>query len=126
MSFHLSSKDLRVETHDGRSYLVGQATREDGSHNDVRLCLDEILGNDNGQCPPLGPQSSFPNFQAGHFQWDGENFTGSAQNISFSIEGGGAVPVLRAELQNAEGHYQGADVNLSERVENVNGNLVFQ
>ncbi|KAL0630535.1 hypothetical protein Q9L58_010618 [Maublancomyces gigas] len=109
MSFHLTSSDLRVESHDGRSYLVGRATRADGSHNDVRLDLDGILGNDNG-----------------HFQWDGENFTGSARNVSFSIEGGGAVPVLRAELQNAEGHFQGADVNLSERVENVNGDLVFQ
>lgn len=61
----------------------------------------------------------------GRFEWDGVNFTESAQNISFKIEGGGAVPVLRAELRNAEGNYQGADVNLSERVENENGNLVF-
>lgn len=53
------------------------------------------------------------------------NFTESAQHVSFSIEGGGAVPVLRAELRNAEGNYQGADVNLSERVENDNGNLIF-
>lgn len=126
MSFHLTSSDLRVESHDGRSYLVGRATRADGSHNDVRLNLDEILGNDNGQYPPLEPQLPSPNFKTGHFRWDGENFTGSARNVSFSIEGGGAVPVLRAELQNAEGHFQGADVNLSERVENVNGDLVFQ
>lgn len=64
-------------------------------------------------------------FRTGRFEWDGVNFTESAQNVSFSIEGGGAVPVLRAELRNAEGNYQGADVNLSERLENENGNIVF-
>lgn len=65
------------------------------------------------------------NIPTGRFEWGGVNFTESAENVTFSIEGGGAVPVLRANLRNAEGNSQGADVNLSERVENDNGNLVF-
>jgi len=61
----------------------------------------------------------------GQFQWDGENFSHSAQNVSFSIEGGGEVPVLRAELQNMDGEWVAHDVNLAERIENQNGEFVF-
>lgn len=53
------------------------------------------------------------------------NFTETAENVTFSIEGGGAVPVLRANLKTADGGRRGADVNLSERVENNDGHLVF-
>ncbi len=53
------------------------------------------------------------------------DFAASAQNISFSIEGGGALPVLRASLQDTAGGYVDADLNLAERIENSNGQFVF-
>jgi len=34
----------------------------------------------------------------GNFVWDGEGFSGSAENVHFTIEGDGEVPVLRATL----------------------------
>jgi hypothetical protein len=63
---------------------------------------------------------------AGHFQWDGVNFSESAEDVHFAIEGGGEVPVLRARLANVNGEYQDADVNLSERIINVDGQFQLQ
>lgn len=53
------------------------------------------------------------------------DFSETAQNITLSIEGGAAVPVLRAILQSADGEWCEADVNLAERLENINGQLEF-
>jgi hypothetical protein len=61
----------------------------------------------------------------GHFQWGGENFSHSAEDTFFDIEGGASVPILRAGLRNEEGDVNGADVNLSERIGNDNGSFVF-
>ena len=61
----------------------------------------------------------------GNFQWDGSNFSESAENITFGIEGGGEVPVLRADLKDREGNLQHRDLNLAERIENQNGRFVF-
>ena len=61
----------------------------------------------------------------GHFQWDGENFSHSAQGAHFAIEGDGSVPVLRAELFDAEGNAQSRDVNLAERISNNDGQFNF-
>ena len=63
--------------------------------------------------------------RTGCFEWGGVNFSESAQNITFSIEGGGEVPVLRAELQDTEGEWHSRDINLAERVVNRNGEFVF-
>ncbi|KAI5818233.1 Cyanovirin-N [Pyronema omphalodes] len=105
MSFHLSGNDFRIEG----SELVGYLNDQEGNPRDFRFNLDEVLGNDDG-----------------HFSWGGQNFSQSAQNISFSIEGGGEVPVLRATLQNGNGDWCESDVNLAERLENINGELQFQ
>lgn len=51
-------------------------------------------------------------------------FADSGQNFSFSLEGDG-VPILRAELMNVEGEAIPCDINLSERIENQNGQFVF-
>jgi hypothetical protein len=61
----------------------------------------------------------------GHFQWGGENFSHTAANTFFDIEGGESVPILRAGLKNEEGDWTEADVNLSERIGNDNGSFVF-
>ncbi|KAL7271238.1 hypothetical protein RUND412_006006 [Rhizina undulata] len=108
MSFHLTSSNIRVENEGGRTHLRADAEAEDGSKRQADVDLDRVLGNNDG-----------------HFQWNGENFTESAKDVKFSIEGGGAVPVLRAQLRTANGEWREADVNLAERIDNVNGDLVF-
>ncbi len=51
-------------------------------------------------------------------------FADSGQNFSFGLEGDG-VPILRAELFNVEGEAIPSDINISERIENQNGQFVF-
>ncbi|KAI5804601.1 Cyanovirin-N [Geopyxis carbonaria] len=106
MSFHLSAENLVLI--DGHILQAALRT-EDGEMRESQIDLNEFIGNDNG-----------------YFQWDGANFGASAQNVSFNIEGGGEVPVLRAELQDEEGNWTGADINLSERISNINGQFVFE
>lgn len=62
-------------------------------------------------------------YLAGRFEWGGSGFSNSAQNISFNMEGDASV--LRAELNNTQGQFVPADVNLSERLVNQNGQFVF-
>lgn len=88
-------------------------------------------------CDPLASYQSVAIFyldygQANHlhltgrFLWGGNDFAGSAEDISFAIEGEDNVPVLRARLQNSEGELFDADVNLGEHVTNNNGTLEYQ
>ncbi|PYH49942.1 CVNH domain-containing protein [Aspergillus saccharolyticus JOP 1030-1] len=106
MSFHLSASEVRI---DDNHILVAVLRNEEGNEIESRLDLNEYLGNNEGR-----------------FEWGGNGFSETARQVSFSIEGGGEVPVLRAELANSEGEYFPADVNLSEHIENDNGNLVYQ
>jgi hypothetical protein len=53
------------------------------------------------------------------------NFSHSVENVEFQIEGGGEVPVLRCFCRDSEGNEFARDVNLSERIENQNGQFVF-
>ncbi|TDZ34327.1 Cyanovirin-N-like protein [Colletotrichum trifolii] len=105
MSFHASAQEIRVD--DGH-ILRAQLANGDGEWNDVEVNLNDFLGNDNGS-----------------FQWGGQGFSNSAEDIHFTLEGDDNVPILRARLFNLEGEAVDADVNLSERVGNDNGNFVF-
>ncbi|TGZ82086.1 Cyanovirin-N [Ascodesmis nigricans] len=104
MSFHLSGENIRVRG----AILKAQLRNMGGELVDAEINLDEFIGNNDG-----------------NFEWGGENFSQSAENISFSIEGGGEVPVLRADLRDCEGNYHHRDINLSERVENIDGRFEF-
>ena len=53
------------------------------------------------------------------------DFSGSASDITFDMEGDGSVPVLRAHLNPYEGDPVEADVNLAECIGNDCGTLVF-
>jgi len=105
MAFHLTSKDIYIE--EGH-ILVGRLRNDRGEYVESRLDLNSCLGNDGG-----------------HFQWDGEGFSQSAQNVRYAVEGGGQVPILRADLVGRDGELSGADINLAERIQNQNGNFVF-
>ena len=52
-------------------------------------------------------------------------FSKTAENIHFAIEGGASVPVLRARLRKLDGSYVDSDVNLAERIKNVDGRFVY-
>lgn len=65
--------------------------------------------------------------EIGQFQWDGQNFSDSADNVEFNLEGDedDQVPILRAELQPVEGEPIAADINLAERIANIDGEFKF-
>ncbi|KAI9052069.1 hypothetical protein LZ554_004322 [Drepanopeziza brunnea f. sp. 'monogermtubi'] len=106
MSFHASAQDIRVEDN---HILKATLTNAAGEPVEAELDLNDCIGN-----------------QDGRFEWGGQGFSDSGQNFSFSIEGGEAdLPILRGELSNVEGEPVACDINLSERIENRDGELVF-
>ncbi|KAK3492592.1 Cyanovirin-N [Neurospora hispaniola] len=105
MSFHVTAEDARIEVRDNRTILFARLRREDGEWNDASYELDQIIGNNDG-----------------HFQWGGQNFTETAEDIRFHPkEGAAEQPILRARLRDCNGEFHDRDVNLTEIVENVNG-----
>ena len=74
---------------------------------------------------PFEFRATHADHYAGQFYWDGANFSGSAEDVEFTIEGDGSVPVLRATLTDQEGNGQRRDVNLSERISNNDGNFNY-
>ena len=104
MSFHSSAEGITVDHH----ILRAQLRNEDGNNVEAEINLDDYVGNNDGR-----------------FEWGGNGFSQTAENIHFSIEGGDSVPVLRARLQNLEGDFVDADLNLAERFSNENGRFVF-
>ncbi|KAJ5165568.1 Cyanovirin-N, partial [Penicillium coprophilum] len=105
MSFHASASNIELE--DGH-ILKAVLRNEDGDEEESTLDLNDHIGNDNG-----------------HFQWEGGDFQSSADDISLELEGDDNLPILRATLNDVEGEGQAADINLSERIGNDNGRLVF-
>ncbi|RYP09770.1 hypothetical protein DL765_008326 [Monosporascus sp. GIB2] len=105
MSFHISAEEIAV--HDGH-ILRARLRNENGDMVDAEINLDNYVGNDNGR-----------------FDWSGNGFSQTAEDIRFSIEGGESVPILRARLKNVDGEFCDADLNLSERISNQNGSFVF-
>lgn len=106
MSFHHSAEDIKIEDN---HILVAKLADSEGEMQDASIDLDEYIGNNDGS-----------------FEWDGQNFSGTAEDVEFHIEGDGDVPVLRAKLNNADGEPVDADINLGERIVNDNGAFVFE
>lgn len=52
-------------------------------------------------------------------------FNNAAEDVYLSFEGDDNHPILRARLQNVDGNWIEADVNLAERVGNSNGEFSF-
>jgi hypothetical protein len=61
----------------------------------------------------------------GTLYWDGEGFGNSSEDVRFSLEGDGSVPVLRASVRDNDGNMHERDLNLSERLGNNDGNFVY-
>lgn len=63
-------------------------------------------------------------YLSGKFTWGAKDFSHSAQNVTFHIEGEAGVPVLRAELD--EDNTRSPNINLSEHIENVGGKFQYK
>ncbi|GMG09975.1 unnamed protein product [Aspergillus oryzae] len=50
-SFAESSRDVRIENRGPETWLVCEAQAEDGSWQPAEINLDDVIGNDDGQCP---------------------------------------------------------------------------
>ncbi|KAK4160248.1 Cyanovirin-N [Cladorrhinum sp. PSN259] len=105
MSFHLSAQDIRLE--DG--HILKARLHNGDDHVDAQIDLNTFIGNDDG-----------------NFQWDGRDFSHSAEGISFSLEGDDNVPILRAGLRDNDGNVQWRDLNLSERLGNSGGSFNWE
>lgn len=105
MSFHLSAEDIRVEDN---HILRARLRKEDGEWVDAEMDLNEYIGNENGM-----------------IHWDGQNFSLSAEDVTFHIEGGAQVPVLRTHLRSRDGEAFSRDVNLAERIGNNDGRFEY-
>ncbi|EER29394.1 hypothetical protein D8B26_008124 [Coccidioides posadasii str. Silveira] len=102
--FQKSSKDIQLLS---EHILAAECEVPGSGYNHSEMDLDNCLGDDNG-----------------NFQWGGRNFHSHAHNIIFHPDEGVAhVPVLRADL---DGGSKQSNVNLGERIGNVNGHLVFR
>ncbi|KAJ4288886.1 hypothetical protein N0V88_007219 [Collariella sp. IMI 366227] len=106
MSFHASAQDIRLD--DGHM-LRARLYNVNGEEVDAEVDLNQFIGNNDG-----------------NFEWGGENFSGSAEDINFSLEGDDNVPILRAGLMNMEGELVYRDINLSERIGNNDGQFEFR
>ncbi|KAH8431914.1 CVNH domain-containing protein [Aspergillus melleus] len=106
MSFHYSAKDIHIEDN---HKLVALLADSEGEMQEASIDLNEYIGNNDGS-----------------FEWEGQNFSETAEDVEFHIEGDGEVPVLRAKLNNADGEPVDADINLAERIVNDNGEFSFQ
>ncbi|KAJ4359497.1 uncharacterized protein N0V89_000052 [Didymosphaeria variabile] len=107
MSFHYSAEEGSIRVDDNH-ILRARLQRADGEWQDAEIDLNNHIGNENGS-----------------FFWDGNNFSDTAQDVHFAIEGGGEVPVLRATLLNEDGEGVQRDLNLSERIQNYDGTFSF-
>ncbi|KAF1915655.1 CVNH domain-containing protein [Ampelomyces quisqualis] len=105
MGFHYSAEDIRI---DDDHMLRARLQRADGEWNDAEIDLNNHIGNDNG-----------------HFVWDGEGFSGSAENVYFSLESDGQAAVLRATLFDGDGNGEERDLNLGERIGNNDGEFSY-
>lgn len=118
MTFLQSAENVRVD--DGH-ILRASLRNGEGNLQDAEFDLDQIIGNHNGTPILFHDLLHITDINlAGVFSWEGQNFSGSAQNISFNIEGEN-IPVLRAELNDGEGNWVARDINLGEKLENNNG-----
>ncbi|KNG50460.1 cyanovirin-n family protein [Stemphylium lycopersici] len=105
MTFYHTAEDIHID--DGH-VLKARLQKADGEWEDAEIDLNNHIGNDNG-----------------NFVWDGENFSESAEDIHFALEGDGDVPVLRATLMDVEGNGQARDLNLGERISNQDGSFCY-
>lgn len=103
MSFHLSSKSIELQ-HNG--HLVASCCNKSRVFRSSTLNLNLHLGNKNGV-----------------FEWGGVNFAKTARDVVVVTHGSSVV--LHAKLRTTKDHWRDARVNLSNRIANHDGVLVY-
>ncbi|CAI7615900.1 unnamed protein product [Penicillium bialowiezense] len=107
MSFHKSAQKIQIHSKDGSTVLSAVLVNDKGESSQQEIRLDDHLG-----------------VMDGWFSWDGENFTGSADNLTFEMTEDGAC--LRANLRKRDGsHREDQTVCLSDRLSNDNGKFKY-
>ncbi|ROV94269.1 hypothetical protein VMCG_08623 [Cytospora schulzeri] len=106
-NFHHTAEIPSIRVENGHM-LHARIIKADGEHVHSQFNLDRCIGN-----------------QDGHFAWGGENFSQTARDIRFHIEGENQ-PILRASLEQVNGEWHDRDINLTERIMNRDGQLVFE
>ncbi|KAK3817668.1 MAG: Cyanovirin-N [Benniella sp.] len=103
MSFQETSKNINlVDDH----ILSASCQGEDGSWQDSSIDLDHFLGNNDGS-----------------FNWDGKDFSQSAGGAIIQEHEGKLSLVCVLRQNNYE--WKEASIDLSDRIYNSNGNLVY-
>ncbi|PYH80261.1 Cyanovirin-N [Aspergillus uvarum CBS 121591] len=104
--------------------------QESAVHGSIRLegpFLHALLRDAHGQEHPAHIDlNHFIGNIDGHFQWGGHNFFETARGVHFDIEGGAHVPVVRGELRDEHGNWHVRDINLAERLFNIDGHFEFR
>lgn len=108
MSFHHSADIPSLRLNDQR-LLIGRLRDNAGSFQGAAIDLNTCLSNNQGQ-----------------FFLGGEGYIRSCSDVTVGMEGGGNAPVLRAQLKTPSGAWLSANVNLAERIKNINGHFVFE
>ncbi|KAI5458331.1 Cyanovirin-N [Mariannaea sp. PMI_226] len=106
MSFQHTAQNIYLQ--DGH---ILRARLEDfgGNWVDAEIDLNNYIGNNYGS-----------------FEWGGAGFANSAESISLSLEGQDSVPILRANLKDGHGNAIPRDINLAERIGNIDGHFKFR
>ncbi|KAE8324366.1 Cyanovirin-N [Aspergillus sergii] len=104
-NFYASAQEVRL---DG-SVLVARLRNDNGDWENAQIDLNDHIGNDGGR-----------------FVWRGKNWFATAEDVEFGFKGADNVPVLSALLRNRGGQLVLADINLGERLINVDGHFEFQ
>lgn len=134
MSFHGSAQNIRLD--DGH-ILKAELANVDGEWVETEIDLNGVIGNANGNFEWGGQGTSYlsqdsficriisPSLLTLTSSLYDADFAGSAQNISFGLEGDDNAPILHAALVNEDGDAVDANINLSERLGNDNGSFSF-
>ncbi|KAB8203793.1 Cyanovirin-N [Aspergillus parasiticus] len=104
-NFHASAENVRL---DG-PVLSARLLNANGNWEDANIDLNGCIGNEDGR-----------------FVWERENWFGTAEDVELRFEGPENAPILRALLRDRDGQLVPADINLGERLGNVDGHFEFQ
>lgn len=150
-NFHHTAEipSIRVEGH----FLYSRVLKADGEHVPAQIDLDTCVGNDNGKYTnpktqisggttkltgkqdtssgvvrvrpsPISPDTYIEVCKDADEDLI-TDFSETARDIRFHIEGENQ-PILRASLRQINGEWEDRDLNLTERILNQDGHLVFQ
>ncbi|KAF2676343.1 Cyanovirin-N [Lentithecium fluviatile CBS 122367] len=119
--FHISTEDISF---DG-SVLKALLFDEEGEAHDAEIDLNNILGNDKGSFS-WGGSGSPPFLRNCVTNFPTPGIIDSAQGVSFTLESADNYPVLLTRLLDGEGDAHDADINLSERLSDINGEFHFE